>query len=86
VTPSTKLRRAIVVLLAGGSLAVGVPAALAATGGNDTPAGAGGSGQTLEQFIQDQQGTPGRDDCPERDGSQGGSSAPDASTDPAPSV
>jgi hypothetical protein len=84
VTPSTKLRRAIVVLLAGGSLAVGVPAALAATGGNDTPAG--GGGQTLEQFIQDQQGTPNRGDCPERDGSQGGSSAPDASTDPAPSV
>ena len=90
VTASTKLRRSVAVLVAGGALAVGVPAALAATGGGSDPAGTSGNAPTIEQFIQDQHGTPNRGDCPEHDGGGGhgdpGSTTPGTSTSPAPSL
>jgi hypothetical protein len=90
VTASTKLRRSVAVLVAGGALAVGVPAALAATGGGSDPAGTTGGTPTVEQLIQDEQRTPNRGDCPEHDGSgaQGNqdSTMPDTSTSPAPSL
>jgi len=83
VSASTKLKRTLALALAGGSLAIGVPAALAATGGDDAaPAPAPAS-----TFIQDEQdrARPDRDDCPERDGAQRGAESQDSST-PAPSV
>jgi hypothetical protein len=90
VTASTKLRRSVAVVVAGAALAVGVPAALAATGGGSDAAGRSGNAPTTEQFIQDQQGTPNRGDCPEHDGGGGqgnpGSTTPDTSTSPAPSL
>ena len=81
---STKLRRTIALALAGGSLAIGVPAALAASGGGDAAPSAPAS-----SFIQDegQQARPDREDCPEKDGRGGGGDDGDqgAST-PEPSV
>jgi hypothetical protein len=67
---STKLRRSLALALAGGSLAIGVPAALAASGGGDAaPAPAPAS-----SLIQDEgeQARPDREDCPEKDGRNGG--------------
>jgi hypothetical protein len=67
---STKLKRTLALALAGGSLAIGVPAALAASGGGDAaPAPAPAS-----SFIQDEgeQARPDREDCPEKDGRNGG--------------
>ena len=67
---STKLRRTLALALAGGSLAIGVPAALAASGGGDAPASTGGA--SAPTFIQDEQqqdrARPDRGDCPEHDG------------------
>jgi hypothetical protein len=67
-----KLKRTLALALAGGSLAIGVPAALAAGGGDDP-----GSTSTPSTFIQEEQqapenARPDRDDCPEKDGAQGG--------------
>jgi hypothetical protein len=67
-----KLKRTLALALATGSLAVGVPAALAAGGGGDT-----GSTGAPSSFIQDEQqqpdrARPDREDCPEKDGAQGG--------------
>ena len=80
---SPKLRRALALTLAGGSLAIGVPAALAATGGGDA-APASSSGASDPAFIQDAPnghgGRADREDCPEHGGGgqngsgQGGSS------------
>jgi hypothetical protein len=78
VSPNTKLRRTLALALAGGSLAIGVPAALAAGGGDDN---ATSTQPAVPAFIQDegdqnrpergQGGGPG--DCPEKDGNgQGG--------------
>ena len=63
---STKLKRTLALALAGGSLAIGVPAAIAASDGSD-PA-------PTSTFIQDegQQARPDREDCPEKDGDRGG--------------
>jgi len=77
VSPNPTLRRWLVLALAGGSLAIGVPAALAA-GGSDTASGSGSGSApaAVDRFVQDEQpSTPDRDDCPEHDGSgsQGGS-------------
>ena len=71
---STKLRRTLALALAGGSLAIGVPAALAATGGDDA-APASSTDAAPPAFVQDgqEQARPDREDCPERDGSGGGS-------------
>jgi hypothetical protein len=78
----TKLKRTLALALAGGALAIGVPAALAA--------GSGGGEDTTTQpsgpaFIQDEGGQNPQDrgdqtrpdgggpgDCPEKDGQQGG--------------
>ena len=84
-----KLKRTLALALAGGSLAIGVPAALAAGGGGDST-GAPSS------FIQDQQqqpdrAQPDREDCPEKDGAQGGrgeqeGSSADGGTTEAPAI
>jgi hypothetical protein len=76
VTGSTKLKRTLALTLAGGALAIGVPAALAAGGD-------GGSQSTAPSnstFIQDEGGQDRQDrgdgrrgDCPEKDGDQQGS-------------
>jgi hypothetical protein len=71
---TTKFKQTLAVVLAGGALAIGVPAALAAGGGDD-----GASTQpSSPTFIQDEggrngqapndQNRPDRGDCPERDG------------------
>jgi hypothetical protein len=84
-TASPKLRRALVLALAGGSLAIGVPAALATAGG-DAPAGRSGTPApaTFERFIQDGQDAPDREDCPERGG--GAQDGADATAPADPSV
>jgi hypothetical protein len=74
----TKLKRTLALALAGGALAIGVPAALAAGGGDNATS----MQPSAPAFIQDEgeqnrpdrgQGGPG--DCPEKDGDgQGGSS------------
>jgi hypothetical protein len=60
----------LALLLAGGSLAIGVPAALAAGGGD------GGDGNTTPEagFVQDDRSGQARPDhdCPERGGNDGG--------------
>jgi len=84
VSTQTKLRRTLALVLAGGSLAIGVPAALAAGGGSD--AGSSDSGAPATRFVQDEQQPDGQNrpdhDCPERDGGGSGSSdsGADAST------
>ena len=69
-SPST--RRRIALLLAGGTLAVGVPAAVASAGGDAAPA-AGGDAPATEFIQQEPRSDAERKDCPERDGSGGGS-------------
>jgi hypothetical protein len=80
VSPKTKLRRTLALALAGGSLAIGVPAALAA-GGSDSGAGSdpGAPGGRLVQDDQGRQDRPDHD-CPERDGAGSGSGNSDAGT------
>ena len=91
VPSSPRLRRSLALLLAGGALAVGVPAALAATGGSDTSSAASGAPAT-QRFTQDDSTAPRGHDCPDRDrdgdddgdggggsgggGGQGGATAP----------
>jgi hypothetical protein len=70
VSSTNKLRRALVLVLAGGSLAIGVPAALAA-GGGDSASSGGSAPAAVERFVQDEQAAPDRGDCPERDGGAG---------------
>jgi hypothetical protein len=99
VSPNTKLRRTLALALAGGSLAIGVPAALAA-GGSDSGTSSD-SGAPAPGFVQDEQQRPDRPngespqngpghDCPERDGAQGegdgGSSGPSDSGTSTPEV
>jgi hypothetical protein len=74
VSARTRIRRTLALALAGGTLAVGVPAALAAGGGSD--AGSSDSGAPASRFVQDEQ-QPGDQsrpdhDCPERDGNGNG--------------
>ena len=74
----TKLKRTLALVLAGGALAIGVPAALAAGGGHNATS----SQPSGPAFIQDEgeqnrpdRGPGGPGDCPEKDGDgQGGSS------------
>jgi hypothetical protein len=80
-----KLKRTLALALAGGSLAIGVPAALAAGGGDDSTTSGQQSGPALIQNEgqQDRQDRPDRGDCPEKDGngqgdSGSGSAAPDS--------
>jgi hypothetical protein len=74
VPASQQLRRALVLALAGGSLAIGVPVAVAAPSGGDT-APATSSGGNTPSFIQDDQGArPDRRDCPEHGGGGNGGS------------
>ena len=72
---SSKLKRTLALALAGGSLAIGVPAALATAGGDDASGTTTPSGPA---FIQDdgqgRQQRPDREDCPEKDGSGQGES------------
>jgi hypothetical protein len=74
-----KLKRTLALALAGGSLAIGVPAALAAGGGDDNTSGGQQSGPAfIQEEGQGQQerpdrGSGGPGDCPEKDGGQGGS-------------
>ena len=70
---TTRIRRTLALALAGGTLAIGVPAALAAGGGAD--AGGSDAAAPSTRFVQDEQqpddqGRPGHD-CPERDGNGG---------------
>jgi hypothetical protein len=82
VSAQTKLRRTLALALAGGSLAIGVPAALAAGGGSD--AGSSGSGAPATRFVQDEQQPDDQNrpdhDCPERDGGGSGSGSSDSGT------
>jgi hypothetical protein len=82
-----KLKRTLALALAGGSLAIGVPAALAAGGGDDAGAGSTNAPPAFIQEGQQQpdQARPDRGDCPEKDGARGsggeqpgGSSSDDA--------
>jgi hypothetical protein len=93
VSSTSKLRRATVLALAGASLAIGVPAALAA--GGDVSSSAGTAAPAVERFVQDEQTPPDRGDCPERErsgdeasgrGSGGGGAAPESSATPDTSV
>src|SRR5688572_22638030 len=86
VSPTPRMRRALALVLAGGSLAIGVPAALAAGGGDDAATTTRSAPPTFEQVVQqqDQQQAPGRGDCPERDG--GGATAPDSGASETPSL
>ena len=68
---STKLRRTLALVLAGGSLAIGVPAALAGSGGDGSDADPGRAPATLIQ-QEGEQPRPDREDCPERDGNGNG--------------
>jgi hypothetical protein len=69
---STSLKRTLALALAGGSLAIGVPVALAGTGGGDAAPASGSA--PASGFIQEegQHDRPDREDCPERDGRDGG--------------
>jgi hypothetical protein len=78
---TTKLKRTFALVLAGGALAIGVPAALAAGDGGD----AGTNSPSTPSFIQDEGGQNRQDrpddrrgDCPEKDG--GGSQGSSAET------
>ncbi|MFL5852563.1 MAG: hypothetical protein ACJ77G_08780 [Solirubrobacteraceae bacterium] len=87
-SPSPKLRSMVAVVLAGGALGVGVPAALAATGGNDA-ASIPSTTQSAPGAVQDDSATPRDHDCPGRDGGgaqQGGATAPDSGSDTTPSL
>jgi hypothetical protein len=77
---TTKLKRTLALVFAGGALAIGVPAALAAGGDGASTSNA----PSTPSFIQDEGGQNGqnrpddrRGDCPEKDGGSGsqGSSA-----------
>ena len=83
-----KLKRTLALALAGGTLAIGVPAALAA-GGSDAGSGSTAAPSTQIQNQDQQQRPGGREDCPEHEGGQqrGGSSGADSGTaNPAPSL
>jgi hypothetical protein len=71
---STTLKRSLALALAGGSLAIGVPAALA---GGGSEAGGAATPAPASSYIQEEgeQQRPDREDCPERDGSRGGGSS-----------
>ena len=61
------MKKFLVIAAAAGAMAVGVPAAIAATDSAETPPA------TTAQPVQDQQQErPDRDDCPEKDGRGGG--------------
>ena len=98
-SPKTKLRRTLALALAGGTLAIGVPAALAA-GGSDSGTSSD-SGVPATRLVQDEQQQPDRPngegqqngpghDCPEHDGAQaegdGGSSGSSDSGTSTPEV
>ena len=91
VSRSTMPRRLLAVVLAGGALGVGVPAAIAATGGNGA-SGNPGTTQTAPGFVQDDSATPRDHNCPDRDGGgnggaqQGGATTPNTGTDTTPSL
>jgi hypothetical protein len=71
-----KLKRTLALALAGGTLAIGVPAALAAGGGDDAGSTAAPSTQIQDQQQRAPRGDarPDRGDCPEHDGGAGSSS------------
>jgi hypothetical protein len=72
---NSKLRRTLALVLAGGSLAIGVPAALAAGGGDDSAGDRGGTAPS-SGFVQDDQNRPDHD-CPERGNGNGGGGSGD---------
>jgi hypothetical protein len=88
-----KLKRTLALALAGGALAIGVPAALAAGGGSDNATNGQPSGPA---FIQDEgqgrqgqqerpdRGPGGPGDCPEKDGGGHGGSGESGSGSTAP--
>jgi hypothetical protein len=86
VSSQTKLRRTLALALAGGSLAIGVPAALAAGGGSEAGTSPD-SGAPATRLVQDEQQPDRQDrpdrDCPEHDGGNGngnGSGSADSGT------
>jgi len=78
------MKKFLVIAAAGGALAVGVPAALAATDTPTTDAPVQNVPvQTQESTPAPQQERPNRDDCPEKDGNGNGgaSTAPQGGAD-----
>jgi hypothetical protein len=73
----------LALIAAGGALAIGVPAALAATDAPSTPTTPVQSATpTPDQAAPDNDGDGRRGDCPEKDGSGGGSGSAAPSTAP----
>jgi hypothetical protein len=65
------MRRPLALILAAGSLAVGVPAAVAATGSGDPADSAPAASQPVQQQEQPRD----RGDCPEHEGNGSGDDA-----------
>jgi hypothetical protein len=83
----------LAIIAAGGALAIGVPAALAATGSSDTQSPATTTQPVQQQEQAAPQDAPDGHDCPEKGGrgdGDGGNAAPDAgaqgTTTPAPTT
>ena len=63
-----KLKRTLALALAGGTLAIGVPAALAAGGGDHNSTATAAPSTQIQDQQQQQQQRPDREDCPEKGG------------------
>ena len=84
---SSQLKRYAALALAGGSLALGVPAALAATGGDESSPASAPDAPAFIQDSQDGQARPDREDCPEKgNGGSEGEAPASADATPEPSV
>ena len=68
-----RLKRGLALALAGGSLAIGVPAAVAAGGGSDAQPATAPPAATIQDDQQQQR--PDRGDCPEKGGGDGANGA-----------
>jgi hypothetical protein len=77
------MKKYLALAAAGGALAIGVPAAFAATDAPSTPnTPVQSATPTPDQSRPDDNGPGGRGDCPEKDGNGGGgSSAPSTAPD-----
>jgi hypothetical protein len=66
------MKKFLAIAAAGGALAIGVPAALAATDAPDRPSTTPVQNATPTPDSQQEQQRPDRGDCPEKDGRGGG--------------